>query len=140
MRFRDGLTRTAWPAAPRPRACSPSGVYARGVALVLGVATSSATVLAAAETDRPVFVTVVGQGAVRFRLAAGITSPCDSSENRMLFDGWLKPGRYEWGTGVDTVCYQYTSGAMRESNWSESRIIGTLIRHVGPTKIVVSTE
>jgi hypothetical protein len=115
-------------------------VYARAVALALGIAASSATALAAAETDRPVFVTVVGQGAIRFRLAAGITAPCDSSENRMLFDGWLKPGRYEWGTGADVVCYQYTSGALRESNWSESRVIGTLVRHVGTTKIVLSTE
>jgi len=115
-------------------------VHTRGIALALGIAASSAAVVAAAETDRPVFVTVVGQGAIRFRLAAGITAPCDSSENRMLFDGWLKPGRYEWGTGVDVVCYQYTSGALRESNWSESRVIGTRIRHVGPTEIVVSTE
>ncbi|MGO9835767.1 MAG: hypothetical protein ACLP1X_16310 [Polyangiaceae bacterium] len=115
-------------------------MFARGVALALGIAAGSATVLAAAETDRPVALTVVGHGAIRFRLAVGVTAPCDSSENRMLFDGWLMPGRYEWGTGADAICYQYTSGALRESNWSESRVVGTLIRHVGPTKIVVSTE
>lgn len=105
------------------------------------MAASSGTVLAATETDRPVFVTIVGQGAIRIRLAAGVTAPCDSSENRMLFDGRLGPGRYQWDTGATNVCYQHTSRALPDSDWSESRVIGTTrIRPNGAAEIVVSTE
>jgi hypothetical protein len=91
------------------------------------------------------FVTVVGHGAIRFRLAEGRTAPCDSSENRMLFDAWLGPGRYEWRTGADVVCYQHTSGVLRDSDWSQSRIVSTLAgrgrgRPLRPAEIVVSTD
>jgi hypothetical protein len=123
-----------------PGLAQSSGVYARGVALAVGIVLSSATVCADVETDRPVFVTVVGHGAIRFRLAAGATAPCDSSNNRMVFDGWLEPGRYEWGTGSNLVCFQNTSGAFRKSDWSEAWFVSTVMRHGRPTEIAVSTE
>ena len=109
------------------------------------MAASSVVARADAEADRPVFVTVVGHGAIRFRLAAGATAPCDSSENRMLLDAWLGPGRYEWGTGANDVCYQHTSGALREADWSESLVVPTAMgrgrgRPTTPTEIVVSTD
>ncbi len=44
----------------------------------------------------PVSVTVVGRGAIRFRPAAGVIAPCDSMDNRMLFDGWLRPEDTRW--------------------------------------------
>jgi hypothetical protein len=115
-------------------------VLVRGIALALGIAASSSTVCADAETDRPVFVTIVGQGVIRLRLAEGVTAPCDSSENRMLFDGRLGPGRYRWDTGAMNVCFQHTSRALPDSDWSDSRIIATVIRRHGPAEIVVSTE
>jgi hypothetical protein len=110
------------------------------MALAFGIAANCTAAVAGAGTDRPVYVTVVGHGAIRFRLAVGPMSPCDSPDNRMLYDGWLQPGRYEWSTGAGLVCFQNTSGAFRESDWSESRIVPTWIRRRGATQIVVSTD
>jgi hypothetical protein len=118
-------------------------VNARSIALALGMAVTCASLRVDAEADRPVFVTVAGHGSIRFRLAMGATAPCDSLENRMLFDGWLTPGRYAWGTGSDVICYQHTWGALREANWSYSRVVGTVMgskRHLRPTEIMVSTD
>jgi hypothetical protein len=119
-------------------------VGSRQLAIVLGMTATFGGVDAKAAADHPVFVTVVGHGAVRFRLAAGITAPCDSDENRMLFDGWIGVGRYEWSTGASTICYQHTSGALREVDWSEPRVISTLgSRGRGsskPPEILISTD
>jgi hypothetical protein len=107
----------------------------------MALALTAFTVAAGAEAgaDRPVFVTIVGQGVIRLRLAAGITAPCDSSDNRMLFDGRVGPGRYRWDTGASNICYQQTSRALPDSEWSESRVISTTSR-TGPREIVLSTE
>ena len=111
----------------------------RAIAIALAVAAFTAVVGAEAETDRPVFVTIAGQGVISLRLAAGITAPCDSSENRLLFDGRIGPGRYRWDTGARDVCYQHTSRALPDSDWSESRVISTTWRG-GPREIVLSTD
>ena len=107
--------------------------------LAFGIACRSEAANASNETDRPVFVDVVGHGAIRLRLAAGVTAPCDSSENRMVFDGWVSVGRHGWATGADLICYEYTSGALRESNWSVPRLLSTRGRR-GATVIPISTE
>jgi hypothetical protein len=109
------------------------------IALALGIAAITPAADADAGADRPVFVTVVGKGHIRLRLAVGITAPCDSTENRMLFDGRLAPGRYRWDTGAQDVCYQHTSGALPDSDWSVSRVISTTTRR-GPREILISTE
>jgi hypothetical protein len=118
-------------------------VNAAAIALALGTAVAAAAPLADAQTDRPVFVTVVGHDAIRFRLAAGATAPCDSADNRMLYDGWLRPGRFAFGTGADLVCYQHTSGALREVNWSVPRVVSTVMGAKlwrRPREIEVSTD
>jgi hypothetical protein len=118
-------------------------VNAAAIALFVGTAVAAAAPLADAQTDRPVFVTVVGHDAIRFRLSAGATAPCDSPDNRMLYDGWLRPGRFAFGTGADVVCYQHTSGALREVNWSVPRVVTTLMGTKArrrPTEIEVSTD
>ncbi len=111
----------------------------REVALLLGIAASLAVVPADAGADFPVSVVVVGHGAIRVRLAAGRVAPCDSHENRMLFDGWVGVGTYSWATGTDFVCFQHTSGALREQDWSTSQLIPTVLRK-GPAEIRVSTD
>jgi hypothetical protein len=111
----------------------------RALAIVFGIAASVAPVPADAGTDFPVYVVVVGHGAIRVRLAAGNTSPCDSDENRMLFDGWLGVGTYRWAAGTGFVCFQHTSGALRESDWSASELIPT-VWDKKPMKIRVSTD
>ena|SRR5215472_1680929 len=111
----------------------------RHVALVLGMAASLAPLPAGAAADRPVVVAVTGPGAIRLRLAAGITAPCDSLENRMLFDGWVRMGRYEWPTASYIVCYQHTTAALPESDWSVAQLAPTVTRR-GPNVIRISTE
>jgi hypothetical protein len=113
----------------------------RQLAILLGIAATFAGADANAAADHPVVFDVVGHGAVRLRLAAGVTAPCDSSENRMLYDGWIGVGRYEWSTGASTICYQHTSGALREVDWSVPRIISTLPpRGQSKTEILISTD
>jgi hypothetical protein len=111
----------------------------REVALLLGIAAGVAAVPAGAGADFPVTVVVVGHGEIRVRLAAGRVSPCDSHENRILFDGWVGPGTYRWWTSSDFVCFQHTSGALREQDWSMSRLIATAWRKK-PAEIQVSTD
>ncbi len=90
-----------------------------------------------AGAERPVYVTVTGLTAIRFRLAIGATAPCDSSENRVMFDGTLPPGRFTFETGSEVVCYQYTSAAFPASEWSVPRVMPTRIRHGGPLTLTI---
>ena len=108
--------------------------------MALTIAAFTAAPRAQAGADHPVFVTVVGQGVIRLRLAAGITAPCDSSENRMVFDGRIGPGRYRWDTGARDICYQQTSRALPDSDWSESRVISTTSRAGRPRELLLSTD
>jgi hypothetical protein len=115
----------------------------RVLALGAAIAASAAVGRSHAQTDRPIFLTIVGHGAIRFRLARGWVAPCDSADNHMLFDGWLEPGEYTFATGSDVVCYQYTSGAFRNANWSTSQVAattaGTKTRR-WPLSLQVSTD
>jgi hypothetical protein len=91
----------------------------------------------------PVSVTIVGHWAIRFRLAEGTTAPCDSSRNRVTYEGWLEPGVYAFPTTSRSVCYEHTSGAFREVNWSTGTIVSTLVgrrRYVRPVEIVIETD
>lgn len=103
------------------------------LAVVLGVMVASR---ARAGADRPVLVTVTGHTAIRLRLAWGRTAPCDSTENRMLFDAPLPPGQYAFEAGADMVCYQYTSAEFPESEWSVSRVAPTRMRQ-GPLTLTI---
>ena len=114
-------------------------MVARALALAAGIMATMAEVPANAEADRPVFVVVAGRGAVRLRLAAGATAPCDSSRNRLIFDGWVGAGTYEWATGSLLVCYQHTSGAFPEVDWSLAQVVATATRR-GPAVIPISTK
>ncbi len=88
---------------------------------VLGLATSD--VRAEPQYSVPVYVTVVGTGSIRLRMAAGSTVPCDSSSNVGLYDGWVSAGR-TWlvQSPWSCVCEQHTSGAFRETDFSPSQI------------------
>jgi hypothetical protein len=115
-------------------------------AIVLGIALSVAPVPADAGADFPVVVTVVGQGAIRLRLAAGRAAPCDSTANRMIFDGWVRVGSYVWTTSSDFVCYEHTSGALREADWSTAQLVPAVGHNgrgrtpPGPAEIRISTD
>ena len=57
----------------------------------------------------------------------------------MLFDGYVRMGRYEWATASIIVCYQHTSAAFPESDWSVAQLAPTITRR-GPNVIRISTE
>jgi hypothetical protein len=122
-----------------PALAKGAGVDARTIAAAFAIAAFTASAGADAGDDRPIFVTVVGQGTIRLRLAVGVTAPCDSTENRMLFDERIGRGKYRWETGAKDICYQYTSRALPDSDWSVSRVVPTRMR-AGPLRILLSAE
>jgi len=105
------------------------------------------TLDAHAEPLAPIYVTVVGQGAVRVLLAAGVVAPCDSSDNEPVYDGWLAPGRYRFYLASRSVCMQHTFGEFRDAGgaWSTPAILPTAFarRRRGqlvPFEIRISTD
>jgi hypothetical protein len=96
----------------------------------------------------PIYVTLVGQGAVRVRLTAGVVAPCDSSDDAPVYDGWLAPGRYRFFVTTRSVCMQHTWGAFRDDggDWSTPAILPTAKRtrrfsgSIVPYEIRLSTE
>ncbi len=73
----------------------------------------------------PVPVTVVTntQSAVRVRIAAGMVRPCQSSADRMLFDGQVAP-QHPLGlwSPEACVCEEHTSSAFPDSEWPPASI------------------
>lgn len=74
---------------------------------------------AKADTPCPVVVTMSGRASVRIQLAEGNTIPCDSSHNRMLFDGWITPGS-ALNTQINgaCVCVCNTVDSFPRNGWS----------------------
>jgi hypothetical protein len=98
---------------------------------------------ARAETLYPVWVTVSGQGAIRFRMTAGTTAPDDSAASGKIFDNWLAPGEYTLMTPSVSICYQHTHGAFREINWTTARCLSAIEgrrRLARPAHIVITTD
>lgn len=90
-----------------------------GCALVIALASEPAR----ADAPMPVYVTVVGTGQIRVILAAGGTVPCDSTSNRLFFDGKLSAGQtYAFTSPSPLVCERHTYGAFREQQWSPDYI------------------
>lgn len=88
-------------------------------ALVLASTTIAAPV--SADPPAPVEVTVRGAGRVRVQISEGITTPCDATTNRPLFDGWADGGETLRGTtSADCVCVRSTSARFPRAGWSLS--------------------
>ncbi len=121
---------------------APVAAHHVTTAILLTIAVSGAPGPADAGADFPVVITVVGHGAIRLRLAAGRAGPCDSSANRMIFDGWVGVGTYSWPTGSpDFVCYEHTSGAFREAGWALAQLVPTTVgKRPRPAEIRISTD
>ena len=70
----------------------------------------------------PVFVSFAGSGKVRVQVADGIVLPCDSGENRILFDGTMEPNStVATAAASDCVCLRHTSVQFPRTDWSMSR-------------------
>ncbi len=99
-----------------------------------------------AEPLAPIYVTVVGQGAVRVRLTGGVVAPCDSADDAPVYEGWLEPGRYRFYSPSRSVCMQHTWGESRDGEWSTPAILPTVVRlrrwsgTLVPFEIRISTE
>jgi hypothetical protein len=88
--------------------------------LLASVLTTTASSLRANETGT-VVITSTSSVDVRVQLAEGITSPCDSGNNRMLLDGRLAAGTtFRAAIAGDCVCIRSTSASFPNSEWSTS--------------------
>lgn len=93
------------------------------IATGLSVATALATASSGlrASESAPVVLTSASSVEVRVQLAEGLTAPCDSGNNRMLFDGRLAPGAtFRASIGGDCVCIRSTSASFPNSKWTTS--------------------
>jgi hypothetical protein len=74
-------------------------------------------------TTVPVSVSIVGTGRIRLMIADGTSRPCDSSDDRMLFRGYAKPGdEIKVTSATGSVCVDHTYGSLRESQWAGASI------------------
>jgi hypothetical protein len=92
----------------------------------------------------PVTVTVVGKGQIRIVVSDGTSKPCDSSDNRKLFDGHAKAGeRLDLRSLSGSVCVDHTFGSLRESQWAGASIwsgSGSVFSGVRSLDGLVSTD
>lgn len=95
----------------------------------LAVALTCATVLTTAKglhatEPAPLVVTMGGSGHLRVQVSEGLTAPCDSSSNRMLFDGRLGPGEtFRASIGGDCVCIRHMSASFPGVDWTTSGFV-----------------
>ena len=74
-----------------------------------------------ANESAPVVVTMGGTTELRVQISEGITRPCDSANNRPLFDGRLKPGEaFRTSVAGDCICIRHTTSSFPESDWTQS--------------------
>ena len=85
---------------------------------LLAVAVSVSSDVSAEEPTQ-FFITMHGEGRVRLEVAAGRTTPCDSSNNTRVFDGWINGGETFTVTRPDDcVCVRSTTKKFPSSGWS----------------------
>lgn len=98
----------------------------RGLRLLLVCAMVGVTVGAsAAETSpAPVVVTMQSRGRVRVQVSEGLTMPCDSADNRMIFDTTLGPDE-QLKTSIKSqcVCVRHTTDSFPRGEWTTSRLV-----------------
>ena len=74
-----------------------------------------------ADEPTPVVVTMGGGDRLRVQVSEGLTMPCDSSNNRMLFDDRLGPGEtFRASIAGECVCLRHTTSPFRNVDWTTS--------------------
>lgn len=88
------------------------------VPLLVVAATVASPVDADVTTVAPVVVTVTGPESVRVIVAEGNVAPCDASDNRPLYQGFVAPGQpLVLQTTGACVCVQQTFAPMTHADW-----------------------
>ena len=78
----------------------------------------------AADEPAPVVITIRGDRAVRVLVSEGLTRPCESRENRPMFDRLMGPGEVARASiGSDCICIQHTSPSFPSSDWATPGLV-----------------
>lgn len=111
--------------AARSHAALTRGVrcYARGMRRFVAVVSLGAIVVTTsrglATEPAPVVITMGGHARLRVQVSEGLTMPCDSQNNRALFDGRLSPGEtFRASIGGECVCVRHTTSPFRDVDWT----------------------
>jgi hypothetical protein len=89
----------------------------RAIAFASAIALTSTG--GSATEPTPVVVTVNGDARIRVEISEGITMPCDSSNDRRLFDGTLGPGEsFRTAIAGECICIRNTRPPFRETDWT----------------------
>jgi hypothetical protein len=69
----------------------------------------------------PIVMTVMSAKRVRVQLSEGRHQPCDSGDNRMLFDGMMGASdKYQGTTREECVCVRHTTDAFPRAGFTSS--------------------
>jgi len=72
----------------------------------------------------PVIVSVQSTKRIKVQVSEGSTMPCDSLDNRMLFNSTLGNGQaFQGATDAACVCVRHTTDAFPTAGWSESKMV-----------------
>lgn len=96
--------------------------FASAIACIGAIVLTSAGGLA----TEPVLVviTMTGNARLRVQVSEGLTTPCDSSNNRALFDGHLNPGEtFRAIIGTECICVSNTTSPFREVDWTTPGLV-----------------
>jgi hypothetical protein len=72
----------------------------------------------------PIVVTLFGRERVSVVVAQGSVMPCDSTENRSLYRGYVEPGHpLALRSANACVCVEQSYAPLTESDWGPSRMV-----------------
>ena len=78
---------------------------------------------ASEQGSAPVVVTMQSRGRVRVQVSEGVTMPCDSFDDRMIFDGMLGPNEsYRSSIASRCVCVRHTTDSFPRIEWRTSQL------------------
>ena len=87
------------------------------------VVTVGGTAAAAPPKPAPVIVTMQSHGRVRVQVSEGTTMPCDSTDDRMLFDATLGPDEsFQSSIAGRCICVRHTTDAFPQNGWTTSKL------------------
>lgn len=105
-----------------------ASAFALALLVVSGVAFAQKKPAPAPKPEKsgatPVIVSVQSQKRIKVQVAEGSTMPCDSLDNRMLFNSTLGNGQaFQGTTDGQCVCIRHTSDAFPNAGWSDSKMV-----------------